>query len=362
MSGIQPPIHRLPYPWPPPEPEPEPGDLGQYVNWLTYSHRQLFDMVNEGLDLETTTEVAAGWSRLGAELIDIGTDLRQALETAAEGWQGAAADEARQKVHRLAAWTEETADGSTEVAGCVSEQAALASAARRDMPVPPPVFLPAEGGMSTDDRQGGGFSRGPLLIADPEPDRQQARELHQRAAEVMERYQHEAHALYARVPAFASPNPEVGIEHHPDGDPGERPDGPREHVRPDESTSASAADAGPRPGAGVAAPGAAGPAGGMPLGPHSGGEQYAPSSRAGTAGPQNAQVPGPAAGPGGPRPMAGPAAMPMGAGMAGARQAEDDVEHKAPSYLEEDDDLWGPQVPVAPPVLGEHHPDRRGGH
>jgi hypothetical protein len=36
-----------------------------------------------------------------------------------------------------------------------------------------------------------------------------------------------------------------------------------------------------------------------------------------------------------------------------------DTEHKSPSYLEEDEDLWGLDVPVVSPVIGEE-PRRRG--
>ena len=44
--------------------------------------------------------------------------------------------------------------------------------------------------------------------------------------------------------------------------------------------------------------------------------------------------------------------MPMG-GMGGARK-EEDLERKSPTYLKEDEDLWGlGDHVVAPPVIGE---------
>lgn len=50
-------------------------------------------------------------------------------------------------------------------------------------------------------------------------------------------------------------------------------------------------------------------------------------------------------------------AMPM-AGM-GARRKEEDIEHRRPSYLEEDEDLWHGQTLPTPPVIGEE--PRHGG-
>jgi hypothetical protein len=46
----------------------------------------------------------------------------------------------------------------------------------------------------------------------------------------------------------------------------------------------------------------------------------------------------------------------MGAGMgagAGAGQGEEDKEHKAASYLQETEDIFGDGTMVAPPVIGE---------
>ncbi|WP_199430867.1 PPE domain-containing protein [Qaidamihabitans albus] len=362
------PTHCLPYPWPQPEPEPE--DIGEDVDWMTYSHRELYQMATSGLDLEGATDVAAGWSRLGNELEDVGRELRQAIEAAADGWQGAAADQARDTVNRLAGWTEETADGSNAVSGCVSEQAALASRAQRGMPEPPLVFQPAAPG--SDSRPGpsegttpmsaGGFWTGPELLVDPEQDRQRVRELHRQAAEVMEQYQRESRDLHGRVPSFTSPvrRPLLVPDEPPSEPPGEEP--------PDDETSASGVTPGGpgAPGApgGAGVPGGAATGAGQPAMPPSGaaaGEQYGAGARTGV-GPGQAGMPaasGPAAASGAARGMGGPAGMPMG-GAAAARPGGDDTEHATPSYLQEDDDVWGSQVPVVPPVLGADDP--RGGH
>ncbi|MFF5991409.1 PPE domain-containing protein [Prauserella flavalba] len=347
------PVHCLPYPWPRPEPEPEPGDLGQYVNWRTYSHRELYDMATTGLDLEGATEVAAQWSRLGGELDEIGQELRKALREAADGWQGASAEEARGKVEQLAGWTEESAAGSAVVSGCVSEQAALAATAKRNMPEPPPaveVFLP------TPQVPQEYWRTAPDLVADPAPEREESRQLHQQAAEVMEQYQRDSNELYGRVPAFQSPDPESLLLREPDSPPPPpREPGPKPEPAPDDGTTASSVSPVAPVAGGTSAPGS--PGGGtvtpMTPGQQSGGEQPGAGPRAGAAAPSGQAAPPAAAATAGPRGGAVPGAMPMGA-AAGARPGgDDDVERKSPSYLQEEDDLWGPQVPVVPPVLGE---------
>ncbi|MEU6641272.1 PPE domain-containing protein [Saccharomonospora sp. NPDC046836] len=356
---MQLPINCLPYPWPPREPELETGDLGQSVNWLTYSHGELHSMVNSGLDLDSTTEIAAQWSRLGGELGDLGYELRQAFAAAEEGWQGVAAEKARASVGRLAGWTEETADGSAVVSGCVSEQAALASVAQRNMPDPPVVVYPQ---LPTPEIPRDCWRTGAEIVADPAPERDRNRELHQQAAEVMEQYQRDSHDLYSRVPAFTSPTPPTTFENP------ERPEPiPTDPTPPDDSTVASSA-----PGPSTGAPGAMGTGGvgsggaatALPASPLSGtaGEQLGAGSRAGAATPvggtSSAGAAAASPGSGAARTGMAPAAMPMGA--AGARPAEEDAEHERPSYLQEEEDLWGMDVPVTPPVLGQEPPGRGG--
>lgn len=377
----------LPYPWPPREPEPEPGDLDQEVNWMTYTHHALYEMVHNGVNLETATEVAAKWSRLGNKLDEMGKELRQALDTAADGWRGVAAEDARGKVIQLASWTEETADGSNEVSGCVSEQADLAASARQAMPEPPLMPMPRDcwepapgsppgtntpniesvfRGTTPSSAGGGGYVEATSIVVDDSANRERARELHRQAAEVMQRYQNQSRTLYGRVPSFTSPGATPLITDKPPKrpEPPEKP--PREEPDGhDDSTTTSSSGGGDALGAPAAGAvpmgGVAGSAPGSGAGAVTG-EQLAGGSRAGAS----ALPPGtPAGGAAAAASAAGRGggamggAMPMGAG-AGARQGGDDIEHRSPSYLEEEEDLWGTQVPLAPPVLGVEPPSREG--
>ncbi|MFC4005001.1 hypothetical protein ACFS2C_27675 [Prauserella oleivorans] len=357
----------LPYPWPVPEPEPEPGDLGEEINWRTYSHRELYRMATTGLDLEGADEVAGQWSRLGGELDDIGRLLKQALEQAADGWQGAAAEEARGKVEQLSSWTRQTAEGSVLVSECVSKQADLARVTKNTMPEPPllpaPVVpLRGEAEPARLAEAPGGFASAPDLVTDPAPERERARQLHQQAAEVMERYQHQSNEIYRSVPTFSAPSGDHRITQVPE-DPPKRDPEPPGRGGEDDDTSASAVSPGAAaPVAGMPAAGGFGPAGGAPVAPAPGGflaAEPAPDARSAAGAPAHPGTsPHAAAAATGQRGTGMPGAMPMG--MAAARPGGgEDTERTAPSYLQEEDDTWGVQTPVMPPVLGERPPGGR---
>ena len=309
--------------WPPQEPEPGPGDLGADIDWMTYSHRELYDMVHDGLDLAGATAVAAQWAKIGQALDEIGDGLRQAVQNSIEDWQGAAADKARGTVGRLVDWTADTADRGRKVAGCVSLQADNAETARRTMPEPPPpaenVAYPAA---STD------FSSAAVIARDPEPDLDEAQQSHQQAAAVMTRFQRDSNEIFGTVPAFTKPLQQDTRK--TDGPPATQPG-------PDKTVAAGAVP--------VAAP-AAGNAG-------SGGISLGPGERTGLVERQPATQPA-AGGPGTSASRGGtaPAGMPM-TGTGAGRRREEDAEHRRPSYLQEDGDFWHAGINAVPPVIGE---------
>ncbi|WP_024876543.1 WXG100 family type VII secretion target [Saccharomonospora piscinae] len=333
-------------PWPVPEPPLVEADFHDDIDWATFSHEELYRMATDGIDLEGATEIAARWSRLGAELDEIGTELNRALEWSADAWQGEAAQETRETMSRLVTWTRDTADASNEVCGCVTEQAELAATAAGQMPQPVPPMRPLE-----PEREP--FAGAAVLVEDPGPGRQDVTLAHRRAAEVMTRYQEQSRAIYPRVPAFPDPDPdEVRIDSDPDG-------GGGGGGGSDDSTTTSGV-----PGGGAATPpvgavpgsAAGGPATGAA--PAAGAPGALPPGSTTAVGPttSSAAQAAPVSRPGG---AAGP--VPMGGGAGAARRGEDDAEHHRPAYLQEDtEDLWTDGAPVTPPVIGENpHPGAR---
>ncbi|WP_020668801.1 hypothetical protein [Amycolatopsis nigrescens] len=367
-------FHCLPYP--PLEPEPDGDELSSPVDWMTYSHRELYNMVHRGIDLAGATAVAAQWAKVGDVLDEVGASLRRAADASQHGWDGLAADTARTTMDRLVTWTGDSGDLAKDVSGCVSRQADLAETARRSMPeppgfnlpdpgphpnpgpAPPPRFprtlpVPQTGGTSAMSASSGSFSSAESIIADPGPDRERSQQLHQQAAGVMRKLQNESSEIYSTVPSFRSPNA-TSVLSEPEPPPAEPPEPPTEDPG---QTTTSSVESGP-----VATPAPGSPAAGTPNQPapgavlgnapgHGTGEQLGQGNKSGLgAGQQPAAGSAAAAAAAQRGAMPGMAGMPMGAGMA---PRQDDEERKLPSYLQEESDFWQVNGPVVPPVLGE---------
>ncbi|OZM73269.1 hypothetical protein CFN78_10425 [Amycolatopsis antarctica] len=365
----------LAMPWPPREPEPGPQDLDGDVDWMTYSHAELYAMAHEGVNLAEATSVAASWAELAEELDELGARLGKALAASADGWEGEAADAARAGVERLVSWTSATAASGKDVSTCVIRQADIAETARRTMPEPPEAS-PVRRCVALN------------LVADPGPERLAAQQLHRRAAEVMQRMQQASNEVYADVPAFTSPMPRTELRRTPEkpvapeperevtADPRREPPaeatvpGHREATTPSAGeVSPSATPAGPLPGGpsahggvgitatGGGASGAQAPAAPLAAGTLAGSRALPRTNRTAGQGPASATAP--QARGGGMGTGMGMAGMPMGMAGAGMRQ-DDAVERTTPGYLEEDSGFWSSDVLVSPPVLGEEPTARPG--
>lgn len=346
----------LPPYWPrppyPPVPEPEPDSLDETVNWMTYSHPELYNMVHSGLDLTGAMAMSAKWGRLGNELEEIANELARLLDATAAAWEGEAAALATGSVAALSDWSRNTGNSATDVSSCISIQVDNATNARNNMPAPPyPVIQPAEPPASSVDAfTSGDFGTARSVVADPMIYTNEERALHQQAARTMGQFQAESRDVYSTIPQFAPPD----LRSMPYGDPPVDPEVPTPPpTTPQENTPGPGT---PTPGGGSGSAGGYG--GGTAISPGervvAGPGGIAPGGSIGAGqGEPGAQRPAAAAAggrPGGPVPTGG---MPMGAPMSGGRN-DDETERKGPSYLEEDDDIWGADEKRAmPPVIGE---------
>lgn len=359
-----PPREWPPRKWPPRRPDDPETDVGVFnvpVDWMEYSHQQLYDMVHDRVDLDGADRVARTWSDLGNTLDRIAGDLRRAVETSSSGWSGEAAEQAREAATGLVHWSEGTAGRGHGLARLVADQADYVRVARDNMPKP---LRPAEPGEPQFKAfAGGGFAAGGALVVDNGIEQERLVGRHQQAADVMRRLQHDSGEVYGSVPNFPPPRverdpqrpPEPPAPPHPPEPAEPQPDGP------DGGTTASASG-----GAGAAlahsqtlAPGSSSGTGGFSSG-SAGGDHLAAGGRAGTGVPlgPSGTPSAPSAAGAAPRGAMATGGMPVGAAGGGARPGGD-TEHKSPSYLEEDEDLWGLDGPVVPPVIGEE-PRRRG--
>jgi hypothetical protein len=352
IGGCYPPS--WPRPPKPPVDEPVPESLDETVEWMTWSHPELYRMVHDGIDLTGAMSVSATWARLGDELADMADELSKLLFTTSQAWEGEAAELAKESVSALSEWSRETAIRATEVCACVTVQVDNVATARNDMPPPPypvlptPTPLPSQVTAFTN----GGFDTAKPLVVDPLVYTTQERELHEQAARTMERFQANSRDVYATVPQFAPPS----LRKVPYGPPTEPPQPPPPPPQPPQPPVPPPVPRVPGggPGAGggpvsAGGPGAAGPGtpgrapATAPLAPGGGTGTGEPASRpaAASAVPvrQGGQAPGVAGG------------MPMGGGGGSGRG--EDIERRN-KYVEEDPDIWGAgDERVMPPVIGE---------
>ncbi|MFC4854657.1 PPE domain-containing protein [Actinophytocola glycyrrhizae] len=349
IGGCYPPS--WPRPPKPPVDEPVPETLDERVEWLTWSHPELYDMVHEGIDLTGAMSVSASWARLGDELSDIGDELAKLLLTTAQSWEGDAAELAKESVSALAEWSRETGTRATEVCGCVAIQVDNVTNARNDMPPPPYPIVPlsqphpSQVTAFTD----ADFATAKPLVVDPLVYTTRERELHEQAARIMERFQSNSRDVYATVPQFAPPS----LRKVPYGPPTEPPLPPPPpqppQPPPPPPVPGRPGGGGPAPGGGPGGSGGPGPTGGRapsaaPLAPGGGTSAGEPAARPAAASAASVR-PGVQG-----APMAG--GMPMGGG-AGGRGGED-VERKGNKYVAEDPEIWGGNDErVMPPVIGE---------
>lgn len=215
--------------WPrpplPPVPEPEPDSLDERVDWLTYSHPDLYSMVHKGLDLTGAMSVSANWARMGDELAEIGDALAKLVEATTSAWEGEAAELARGSVSALAGWSSDTGVLATDVCGSITREVEAATNARNSMPAPPYPLpeKPDDGPISTDPVYykpidvyrvpssataftSGDFGTAQAVVSDPIVWSGRERALHQQAARTMDQFQSDSREVYGTVPQFAPPN------------------------------------------------------------------------------------------------------------------------------------------------------------
>ncbi|HEX6343379.1 PPE domain-containing protein [Umezawaea sp.] len=400
---------------PNPYPEPrqgEPSELGEKVDWMTYSHQELYDMVHTGVDLTSAASVKDGWTTLGTTLAEVKDQLISAVFASSSGWEGESAEKARDGLLTVVKWAENTSDHATNVAECINLEIEHVVTAREQMPKPAPAPTPvapvdqlvtptttpvapvsriavdaltpvdpADPGQLTTRSPFTGIDQvgAPVVAETAAVDAG-----HRAAADVMAAFQQGSFAVDQTVPAFSAPvNPVAAPEVLPGTggapSPTTRVDGSPVVVAnpttgaPVAGRTATSSGSGHRSGGGGAGGGggyAPAARGGYSAGGYSGAGQ---SSGGGGAGGSSSPItPGGSSGVIGgtdsrassaqtstsqaPK-VAGGAAVPggmMGAPMAAGPLAgrDDETGHRRARYLEEDDNLFGVDKKAAPPVIG----------
>lgn len=367
----------LPWPphdrFPPREPEPDGEDLPADVDWMTYSHEQLYGMATQGLDPAGANAVAAKWGDISAQLREIAGDLGRAIRLSEQGWEGSAAELARETAARLGRWSEDTGKRADEAGTCVSRQADIAQRAAREMPepvevlellpgcgtpdveqwTPAPMPVSPKGDGSTSAMSAGSspfvskdFNGAAQLGRQPWGTQAEAKAAHRQAAEVMRTMQQASYEVYGTVPWFAPLKDDDRRRRRPDEDDNERrrprDDDPADPADP--ATRSASASGVPSGGTGGSAVGLGTPIGGGTTGALPDGARLGAGGQSGVSSGAGAAAAPAAAASGMPRGGPGMGAMPMGGmggGGAGGGRNEDQA-HKRSSPLDGDKGVFDP--------------------
>jgi hypothetical protein len=339
-------------------PEADPASLGDHINWMSYSHEQLYDMITQAIDLPGATDVSSSWVQLSDTLEHIGKQLSSALNASTDGWKGASADMARESIGSLVTWLHNASDSAVRVSGCLTRQIEAAQTARNAMPKPvtaPQPFEPIEhpGAVhgSTDTsattNASAKFGSGPSITTSPIRQVSAQQEAHQRAASVMQQYQTSSYDIYRTVPQFTAPtNPTKGPRFGPIKAPSTPPQ-QQPVVGTPVAVAPVKAPAGEPSETSAPAPEESGGAAGSPEAQPrfaSGAENRTGSVGTNAAASADRGVP-----------TERTTSQPVGgAGMgAGGRRGEQDHEHKAPKFLEDDEGIFRVDQSTAPRVIGD---------
>ena len=124
----------------------KPTDLGQKVDWMTYSHQQLWEMINTGVDLKAASSAQTDWAAVSQALGEVQEYLAKAISQSSQAWTGQSAERAREALESVEKWAQNTSEHADTEATCIATEIEHVQTAREMMPPPapaPPVVTPA---------------------------------------------------------------------------------------------------------------------------------------------------------------------------------------------------------------------------
>ncbi|WP_330271617.1 PPE domain-containing protein [Lentzea sp. NBC_00516] len=113
------------------------SDLHEPVDWMTYTHEQLYNMVHTGVNLAGAQAAATNWQKIGEDIAGVRTSLLKAVEDSSVGWDSESARLARDGLTEVTNWVDDTANYATKVSTAITTETSNVEAARAAMPPPP---------------------------------------------------------------------------------------------------------------------------------------------------------------------------------------------------------------------------------
>ncbi|MFD4672998.1 PPE domain-containing protein [Lentzea sp. NPDC058450] len=118
------------------------NDLHEPVDWMTYTHEQLYNMVHTGVNLDGAQAAATNWKKIGEDIAGVRTSLLKAVEDSSVGWDSESARLARGGITEVTNWVDDTANYATKVSAAITTETSNVETARAAMPPPPAAPAP----------------------------------------------------------------------------------------------------------------------------------------------------------------------------------------------------------------------------
>jgi len=106
------------------------------TNWAALSHQQLYDAVCGNNDPGVVFDVSDRWVDLGNSMLESVNTLHQQVVNTASGWEGDAADSARNAVIQLVDWGGKASQTAQFMGHQLNQQAQVMATAKANMPQP----------------------------------------------------------------------------------------------------------------------------------------------------------------------------------------------------------------------------------
>ncbi|MET9628533.1 PPE domain-containing protein [Lentzea sp. NPDC006480] len=112
-------------------------DLHEPVDWMVYTHEQLYDMVTKGVNLAGAQAAATNWQKIGEDIASVRASLLKAVEDSSVGWNSDSARLARDGLTEVTNWVDDTSNYAHKVSAAITSETNNVEAARAAMPPPP---------------------------------------------------------------------------------------------------------------------------------------------------------------------------------------------------------------------------------
>lgn len=107
------------------------------IDWMSFSHEKLYNMVHTGVNLEGALAAATNWKKIGDDIAAVRVDLLKAVEDSAVGWDSESARLARDGLTKVTDWVGDTSTYAHKVSDAITTERDNVEAARAAMPPPP---------------------------------------------------------------------------------------------------------------------------------------------------------------------------------------------------------------------------------